>query len=55
MKIMEERLGSTVEEKCFCGQHLVITEIDRAENIAWLACPAYEAGDDQHDSYSIPL
>lgn len=32
-----------------------ITEIDKAENIAWISCPDYMQGNDEHDSYSIEL
>jgi len=38
-----------------CGQRMEVTEIDRSEGIAWICCPSYMAGDDEHDSYPIEL
>lgn len=42
--------------KCnVCGSDLVICEVDKATNIAWLACPKFLDGEDEHTSYSVPL
>lgn len=42
--------------KCeFCEEKMIITEIDKAENIAWFCCPEFFEGNDEHDSYSIEL
>ncbi len=42
--------------KCeVCGKKMEITEIDKAENIAWICCPCYIAGDDEHDGYAVEL
>ena len=38
-----------------CGKKMEITEIDKAEGIAWVSCPEYMEGNDEHDSYSIEL
>lgn len=42
--------------KCeFCEEKMIITEINTAENIAWVCCPEFLKGDEEHDSYSIEL
>jgi hypothetical protein len=38
-----------------CGKPLEISELDRAENLAWFSCPDYMAGNDEHTSYPVPL
>lgn len=47
-----DELGPCCE---LCGKPLEVSEIDKAEGIAWLSCPGYMAGDDKHTSYSVPL
>jgi len=47
--------GDLTPLKCgACGQNLEVYDVDTAEGIVWLSCPAYTAGDDGHDSYSLP-
>jgi|LSQX01.1.fsa_nt_gb hypothetical protein len=42
--------------KCeLCGKKMAVTEIDRAENIAWVCCPDFFEGNDEHDSYPVEL
>ncbi len=42
--------------KCeVCGKKMEITEIDRAENIAWVCCPEFFEGNDEHDSFQLKL
>jgi hypothetical protein len=38
-----------------CGEKLVITEIDKTEGIAWVCCPKYLQGNDEHDSFQVKL
>lgn len=49
-------LGDMVDRRCeVCGSSLELHDIDMAENLAWLSCPQFLTGDDNHDSYSVPL
>ena len=42
--------------KCeVCGEKMVITVVDKAGGIAWVCCPEYSQGDDEHDSYQVEL
>jgi hypothetical protein len=42
--------------KCkVCNRKMEVTEIDRAEGIAWVCCPEYMKGEDEHDSYQVKL
>ena len=38
-----------------CGKKLVITEIDKTEGIAWVCCPEFVQGNDEHDSFQVKL
>ena len=39
----------------FCGKKLIVTEIDKVEGIAWVCCPEYFQGNDEHDSFQVKL
>ena len=38
-----------------CSKRLVVTEIDKTEGIAWVCCPEFLEGNDEHDSYQVEL
>ena len=38
-----------------CGKRLTIPEIDKTEGIAWVCCPEYLEGNDEHDSFQVKL
>ena len=38
-----------------CGKRLVIPEIDKVEGTAWVCCPEYLEGNDEHDSFQVKL
>ena len=42
--------------KCeVCNRKMQITEIDRSEGIAWISCPKYMEGNDEHSSFPVKL
>lgn len=42
--------------KCeYCNRHLVISAIDEDKNIAYLSCPDYMAGNDEHACHMVEL
>ena len=39
----------------FCGKKLIVTESDKVEGIAWVCCPEFVQGNDEHDSFQVKL
>ena len=39
----------------FCGKKLIVTKIDKVKGTAWLYCPEYFQGNDEHDSFQVKL